>query len=99
MVKRLIRWIGFAQRQHIRHLEADVAFWKAQYIHERSRAEAAIDHWRVLLATQHRAPSPVMPLTPTPGTELEQAEKRALDELIHNADYQSVGLTPEGLHG
>ena len=98
-MKRLLRWMFHGQRQHIRHLESEVAFWREQYTHERKRAEDAIDQWRILLAAKHAAPVPVGPLAPPPPPQAERDLQRDLAELIHNRDYQDVGAVPGDLHG
>lgn len=45
----------FAAREYVRHLEAEIAYWRLQFEHERERAEQASN--LLLNSALHASPS------------------------------------------
>ena len=84
------RWIS----AHVRHLEREVEWYRQQMIHERTRAERAVDMLLVM-----KVPGAV-PITPTPA-ETRDANTVAPDEtaeqtaqrLLNDPEFQSAGST------
>ena len=67
----------------IAHLEAEVQFWRAQFVHERQRAEVAIDR---LLATRQIGP---VTLPPRPTTPIQSE----VEALLSNPEFVDAGLS------
>ena len=68
----------------VQHLEAEVAFWRMQFAHERQRAERAVD---TLLALKLNVP----PITvPTP--EERSAAEREIETLARDPEFVQAGL-------
>lgn len=76
--------ILFATRAYVRHLEAEIAWYRAQMIHERQRAEKAID--RLL---EHRGIQPVT--IPTPGEVREAIEDNPIERILRDPEFASAG--------
>ena len=70
-----------AHTDHIAHLEAEVAFWRMQFVHERQRAEVAIDR---LLATKQFGP---VTLPPRP-----QEAADPVQDLLVNPEFIEAGV-------
>ena len=67
---------------HLAHLEAEIEWYREQLLHERQRAEQAVDR---LLATRQIGPiAPPRPLTDTPIDS-------AMRELLTAEDFQRIG--------
>ena len=67
---------------HLAHLEAEVEFWRMQFVHERQRAERAIDSLLQLKL-------PVAPITvPTPQ---EMAAASALISGPGDEEFDKIG--------
>lgn len=65
---------------HLAHLEAEIAWYREQLLHERTRAEYAIDR---LLATRGIGPV-APPVSPTPPDETMRA-------WLESEDFQRAG--------
>lgn len=65
---------------HIAHLEAEVAFWRQQFQHERQRAEVAVDR---LLSTRGIGPVTLPPRPTTPASDM--------DELLRDPEFTTAG--------
>jgi len=83
MFKRWLFWKFTRERLYIRHLEREIHYWRAQYIHERQRAEVAIDTCRV----QHAHTGPV---TVPPRLETETV-LREVNEMMTQPEFGQVG--------
>lgn len=69
----------------VHHLLAEVEQWRGMYLHERQRAEEAIN---ALLA---QAKGPALTVTPAPPPELSRVE-RELREMLQNPEFVNAGL-------
>lgn len=68
---------------HIKHLEAEVAFWRMQFTHERQRAEVAIDR---LLNLKLNIPGVTMPTR----EELRETESE-MERTLRDPEFTQAG--------
>lgn len=86
IVGRWWKWHLGVERRHMRHLEHEVLYWRGLYVHERQRAELAIDQCRA----QHQALPPVtQPLRPEREAELA----KELREMLQQPEMNLIGET------
>jgi len=76
--------IFFAGRAYIRHLEAEIAWYRTQMIHERQRAEKALD--RLL---EQRGIGPIT--VPTPEEIMAAVEDNPVERLMRDPEFASAG--------
>ncbi len=82
-----MKWLRFWSRLYLLHLEDEITYLRDQVVHERQRAERAIDE---LLSLRVNVP----PVTlPTPR-EVQQAET-AVERLLRDSEFVSVGETDD----
>jgi hypothetical protein len=67
----------------VQHLREEVAFWREQFVHERQRAEFAVDR---LLQQHGHGPVTV----PTPSEQRER-ERDVLEKLAQSAEFAQAG--------
>ena len=68
---------------HLKHLEAEVAFWRLQFSHERQRAERAVD---TLLALKLGVP----PITVPTREELRDTESE-VERALRDPEFTQAG--------
>jgi hypothetical protein len=83
-----MRWWGRREAREdrepfIQHLREEIAFWREQFVHERQRAEYAVDR---LLAQQGHGPVTV----PTPSEQRDR-EAHLLERLAQTAEFANAG--------
>lgn len=69
----------------VHHLLTEVEQWRGMYLHERQRAEEAIN---ALLA---QAKGPALAVTPAPPPEMSAAE-REMRRLLEHPEFVNAGL-------
>ena len=73
---------------HLRHLEAEIEFWRMEFAHERQRAERAID---TLLSLPGRPPVHAITV-PTP----EERARWDPERMVKDPEFTLAGMEPDG---
>lgn len=87
----LERWFGCMHTDYLAHLEAEIAWLKLQMLHERQRAEVAIDR----LLVRHDTG----PVTLAASEDRATAQTRELEELLRQGDFVHAGDEVDGNGG
>ena len=79
----MIRWLFRAPEAFVTHLEAEIEWYRLQLVHERNRADRAVD---TLLAMQG-----VAAVTPPPPRNERVEMEQEIARVLGSQEFQGVG--------